>query len=66
MRLTFVFVVLFLANAMAYGDDSVPMSSLASWKIIVDDQAIESEKYAAEEFKSLLKQSHGIDHIVRA
>ncbi len=53
--------VLFVASVTAYAGEVVQVANLAGWRIVTDATALPSEKYAAEELKALLKQSHGLD-----
>lgn len=46
-------------------DDTLPVRNLADWTIVVADDATASEKYAAEQFRSLFEQATGIALPVR-
>jgi Domain of unknown function (DUF4838)/Glycosyl hydrolase family 67 N-terminus len=59
-RVLVVAVVLTLVAACADARE-LKLKSLADWTIVVADDAIPSERYAAEEFAALAKQGLGID-----
>jgi len=61
MRFVLISLVLYVVNMNAFAEETIQVSTLAGWKILVDESAIPSERYAAEELQALLKQSHGID-----
>lgn len=42
-------------------NETLNVNQMKNWKIIVDDDAIPSERYAADEFRSLLKQAVSVD-----
>lgn len=54
-------LVLLVWSLAAQAQEKLAVTALQGWKIITSDTALPSEKYAAEEFQALLKQSHGID-----
>lgn len=54
-------VVALTVCSISFSETPVPVQSLTSWNIVVAPDAIASEKYAAEEFKSLFKQATGIE-----
>lgn len=52
---------IFLIHSLGMGNESLDINQLKDWKIVVAGDAIPSERYAADEFRSLLKQAVGID-----
>lgn len=56
--------LIFLAltvSSISFGESPIPVKSLGSWTIVVAPDAIASEKYAAEEFRDLLKKATGME-----
>ena len=54
-----IFVMLSL-TACSYGVDPVNLADLDGWDIVVADDAIPSENYAAEEFQRFFEQASGV------
>ena len=58
INLTILFGVVFALSIYAQGLD---LMTLKDWEIVVDKEAIPSEKFAAEEFQNLFEQATGIE-----
>lgn len=50
-----------LAAVSAHADESLPLSKMREWKIVVAADAIPSERYAANEFQALFKSATGME-----
>ena len=59
MRFILTALTLLLCSGTGMTDDSVDLRQLRGWTIVLDEQAIPSEQFAAEEFQSLLQQIAG-------
>lgn len=58
---TVLTMVMVVACGMAFAGGNLKIEKMSGWSVVVADDAIPSEKYAAEEFKSLFKESTGLD-----
>lgn len=57
--LIILIVIGFALTSFAYAQERLDLMTLKDWKIVVDKDAIPSEKFAAEEFQLLFEQATG-------
>lgn len=60
MKLNLILALLALAGGTA-ADDAVPLDAVKTWTIVLAPDATPSERYAADEFRTLFQQALGVD-----
>ena len=61
MRILAIVATVLLTCGTGAGEETLNLSKMSDWTVVVAPDAIPSEQYAAEEFRGLVKQAVGID-----
>ena len=61
MRILAIVATVLLTCGTGAGEETLNLSKMSDWTVVVAPDAIPSEQYVAEEFRGLVKQAVGID-----